>query len=99
MEMWFVGKDLIGREIWGKADVQLFIFAGAAAEFALNKEVDWLYFTGRLPADPVARLFSTVAYGRQIIFSEDKTSLAAIDQITAIHSNVAKNRDAQIHHL
>ncbi|MEJ7663471.1 MAG: hypothetical protein WKG07_29945 [Hymenobacter sp.] len=38
----------------------LFIFAGAAAEFALNKAVDWLYFTGRLPADPLGRLFSTV---------------------------------------
>ena len=50
----FVAKNSIVRQIWGKSDTVLFIFAGAAAEFALNKAVDWLYFTGRLPADPLA---------------------------------------------
>jgi hypothetical protein len=28
-------------------------FAGGAAEFAAIKAVDWLFFTGRLPAAPV----------------------------------------------
>ena len=46
-----------------------FIFAGAAAEFALNKAVDWLYFTGKLPKDPLGRLFTTVEYARQIVSS------------------------------
>jgi uncharacterized protein (DUF2236 family) len=96
MQKWFVDNDSIVRKIWSKADVQLFIFAGAAAEFALNKAVDWLYFTGRLPADPLGRLFSTVAYARRIIFSKENTALAAIDQITAIHKSVEKNRGAQI---
>jgi len=96
METWFVHKDSIVRKIWGRADTCLFIFAGAAAEFALNKAVDWLYFTGRLPADPLGRLFSTVAYARQIIFSEEAEALHAIDQITAIHRNVEKKRDAKI---
>lgn len=54
---WFVNEGSIVREIWGKADTILFIFAGASAEFALNKSVDWLYFTGKLPADPLGRLF------------------------------------------
>ena len=63
----FVGKNSIIREIWGSPDTTLFIFAGAAAEFAVNKAVDWLYFTGRLPADPLARLFSTVVYSQKII--------------------------------
>ena len=67
---YFVEKDSIVRQIWGKGDTILFIFAGAAAEFALNKAVDWLYFTGKLPADPLGRLFSTVSYARKIIFSE-----------------------------
>ena len=66
----FVKTDSIVREIWGKSDTVLFIFAGASAEFALNKAVDWLYFTGRLPADPLGRLFSTVAYARMIIFAD-----------------------------
>ena len=63
-------EDSVVRRIWGKGDTILFIFAGAAAEFALNKAVDWLYFTGRLPADPLARLFSTVSYARIIVFAE-----------------------------
>ena len=56
----FVKSDSIVRKIWGKSDTILFIFGGAAAEFALNKAVDWLYFTGKLPSDPLGRLFSTV---------------------------------------
>lgn len=96
MITWFVNEDSIVRKIWGKADTVLFIFAGAAAEFALNKAVDWLYFTGRLPADPLGRLFSTVAYSRKIIFSKMDVALLAIDQITAIHTGVEKKRGAQI---
>jgi hypothetical protein len=96
METSFVHEDSIVRKIWGKADTVLFIFAGAAAEFALNKAVDWLYFTGRLPADPLGRLFSTVVYAWKIIFSEHEAALKAIDQITAIHKDVEKNRGAQI---
>jgi len=96
MDEVFVAKDSIVRQIWGKADTVLFIFAGAAAEFALNKAVDWLYFTGRLPADPLGRLFSTVAYARQIIFAKKDEALNAIDQITAIHRSVEKKRGANI---
>ena len=65
---YFVDPRSIVREIWGKAEVVLFIFAGAAAEFSLNKAVDWLYFTGKLPQDPIGRLFSTVSYAGKIIF-------------------------------
>lgn len=96
MAHFFVDRDSIVRKIWGKADTVLFIFAGAAAEFALNKAVDWLYFTGRLPADPLGRLFSTVTYSRQIIFSNEEAALKSIDQITAIHNGIEKNRGAQI---
>jgi hypothetical protein len=94
--MLFVNKDSIVRKIWGKADTVLFIFAGSAAEFALNKAVDWLYFTGRLPADPIGRLFSTVSYAKQIIFSDEGAALAAIGKINSIHKNVEANRGAQI---
>ena len=92
----FVQKDSVVRQIWGKGDTVLFIFAGAAAEFALNKAVDWLYFTGRLPSDPIGRLFSTVVYARKIVFSEKEAALKAIDAIAAIHSAVEKSRGAQI---
>lgn len=92
----FVDEHSIVREIWGKADTVLFIFAGSAAEFALNKAVDWLYFTGRLPADPLGRLFSTVAYSQQIIFSDYDHAIAAIDRITTIHRGVEQARGQQI---
>lgn len=92
----FVSKDSIVRKIWGNGDTVLYIFCGAAAEFALNKAVDWLYFTGKLPADPIGRLFSTVTYARAIIFSDEPSALRAIDKITAIHSEVEKNRGAKI---
>jgi hypothetical protein len=92
----FVDKDSIVRTIWGKSDTILFIFAGAAAEFSLNKAVDWLYFTGRLPADPIGRLFSTVDYAKRIIFSDEEKALAAIDQMNVIHSAVERNRGFHI---
>ncbi|MDQ6756463.1 MAG: DUF2236 domain-containing protein [Bacteroidota bacterium] len=93
---YFVEEGSVVKEIWGKADTILFIFAGASAEFALNKAVDWLYFTGKLPADPLARLFSTVTYAREIVFSEKEKAYKAIDKITAIHSTVESNRSAKI---
>ena len=92
----FVEKDSIVREIWGKGDTILFIFAGASAEFALNKAVDWLYFTGMLPADPLGRLFSTVNYARLIVFSEHEAAIKAIDKITAIHAAVENKRGGKI---
>lgn len=96
MSAYFVDKNSIVRQIWGKADTILFIFAGASAEFALNKSVDWLYFTGRLPSDPLGRLFSTVTYARRILFSDYDGALRAIDQITAIHKNVETGRGMKI---
>ncbi|MGE5108281.1 MAG: oxygenase MpaB family protein [Sphingobacteriales bacterium] len=92
----FVDKQSVVRKIWGKTDTVLFVFAGASAEFALNKAVDWLYFTGRLPADPLGRLFSTVLYARQIVFSESETALKTIDKITAIHTSVENSRGSKI---
>lgn len=92
----FVQKDSIVRKIWGKSDTVLFIFAGSAAEFALNKAVDWLYFTGRLPADPIGRLFSTVRYASKIIFSPLDEANKAIDTMRDIHGAVEKNRGASI---
>lgn len=92
----FVEKDSVVRKIWGKSDTVLFVFAGASAEFALNKAVDWLYFTGRLPADPLGRLFSTVMYARKIVFSEKQEALHAIDKIAAIHTAVENSRGSKI---
>lgn len=92
----FVEKKSIVRKIWGKSDTVLFIFAGASAEFALNKAVDWLYFTGKLPSDPLGRLFSTVRYARKIVFSSTEEANEAIDVLRQIHTAVEQNRGAVI---
>lgn len=93
---YFVDKRSIVRRIWGRSDTILFIFAGASAEFALNKAVDWLYFTGRLPVDPLGRLFSTVSYARSIVFSEQQAALRTIDAMAAIHATVEEQRRDKI---
>lgn len=92
----FVDQNSIVRKIWGKSDTLLFIFAGAAAEFALNKAVDWLYFTGKLPSDPLGRLFSTVSYAGKIIFSSQEEANKAIDSMKQIHHSVELNRGTSI---
>jgi hypothetical protein len=92
----FVRENSIVREIWGRHDTILLIFSGSAAEFALNKAVDWLYFTGRLPSDPLGRLFSTVTYARNIVFSENEKALSVIDNMRKIHQVVETNRQSTI---
>ena len=94
----FVQKNSIVREIWGKSDTVLFIFAGAAAEFALNKAVDWLYYTGKLPADPLGlgRLFSTVQYAKMIIYSPEYRANQAIDAMNSIHTGIEQSRGKAI---
>ncbi|HZV70725.1 MAG TPA: oxygenase MpaB family protein [Saprospiraceae bacterium] len=92
----FVTEQSIVRKIWGKGDTILFIFAGASAEFALNKAVDWLYFTGKLPADPLGRLFSTVSYTKKIVFSPMVDANRSIDIIHNIHTAVENKRGATI---
>lgn len=92
----FADQHSIVRKIWGKSDTVLFIFAGAAAEFALNKAVDWLYFTGKLPADPLGRLFSTVTYARKIVFASEADAHKALDMLRYIHGAVEQNRGASI---
>jgi uncharacterized protein (DUF2236 family) len=93
---WFVEPHSVVRKIWGTSDTVLFIFAGAAAEFSLNRAVDWLFFTGRLPADPLGRLFSTVAYARRIVFSPLEEAHEVIDRMAEIHRAVEHTRGSVI---
>lgn len=93
---YFVKRGSIVRQIWGDADVILLVFAGSAAEFALNRAVDWLFFTGKLPADPVARLFSTVRYAQDIVFQTDDKARQAIARMGAIHTGVEQKRGYSI---
>jgi len=84
------------RRIWGDGDLVLLIFAGSAAEFALNRAVDWLFFTGNLPRDPIGRLFSTAGYAQRIVFADLATASATLDRIRAAHHAVERQRGDEI---
>jgi uncharacterized protein (DUF2236 family) len=92
----FVEPRSIVRRIWGDPDLVLLIFAGSAAEFALNKAVDWLFFTNALPQDPIGRLFSTVLYAQRIIFAPHARALDTLASICAIHAGVERARGQRI---
>jgi uncharacterized protein (DUF2236 family) len=74
----------------------LLVFAGAAAEFALNRAVDWLFFTGELPRDPIGRLFSTAAYSQHIVFADVATAARTLERIRAVHEAVESKRAERI---
>ena len=92
----FVDRGSVVRRIWGDGDLVLLVFAGAAAEFALNRAVDWLFFTGALPRDPLGRLFSTAAYAQGIVFADEPTASATLARIRAAHLAVEQARGASI---
>jgi uncharacterized protein (DUF2236 family) len=92
----FVDRRSIVRRIWGDPDLVLLIFAGSAAEFALNRAVDWLFFTGEIPRDPIGRLFSTVRYAQEIVFVDEEKARQTLDRINAQHSSVEHDRGQTI---
>jgi uncharacterized protein (DUF2236 family) len=92
----FVDRRSIVRTIWGDPDLVLLIFAGSAAEFALNRAVDWLFFTGKIPRDPIGRLFSTVAYAQEIVFVDEEKARRTLDRINAQHASVEHERGQTI---
>jgi uncharacterized protein (DUF2236 family) len=92
----FVNPGSIVRRIWGDGDMVLLVFAGSAAEFALNRAVDWLFFTGKLPADPIGRLFATASYAQRIVFADETTASRTLDGIRAAHQAVERQRGGAI---
>jgi uncharacterized protein (DUF2236 family) len=92
----FVGQGSIVRRVWGDADLVLLVFAGAAAEFALNRAVDWLFVTGSLPQDPLARFFSTAAYAQRIALGSRAEAAQVMAAIRAAHQGVERRRGARI---
>lgn len=92
----FVARDSVVRRIWGNGDMVLLVFAGSAAEFALNHAVDWLFFTGKLPGDPIGRLFSTAGYAQHIVFADAATAARTLERIRAVHLAVERERGQRI---
>jgi uncharacterized protein (DUF2236 family) len=92
----FVRPGSIVRRVWGDPDVILLVFAGAAAEFALNRAADWLFVTGALPRDPIGRLFATAAAAQQIALGTRADAERALAGIRAAHAAVERRRGGRI---
>jgi len=92
----FVDRNSVVRRIWGNGDMVLMVFAASAAEFALNRAVDWLFFTGELPRDPIGRLFRTAAYSQQIVFADAATATRTLERIRLVHEAVERERGQRI---
>jgi uncharacterized protein (DUF2236 family) len=92
----FVRRGSVVRTIWGNGDMMLLVFAGSAAEFALNRAVDWLFFTGELPSEPIGRLFSTARYAQKIVFADEQSATRTLDGIRAVHEAVERQRGKAI---
>jgi uncharacterized protein (DUF2236 family) len=92
----FVAPHSIVRRIWGDGDMVLLVFAGCAAEFPLNRAVDWLLLTGKLPNDPLGRLFATAGYAQQIVFADKSAAARTLERIRKVHEALERERGEAI---
>ena len=70
----------------------MLFFAGGAAEFAAIKAVDWLFFTGALPDDPVGRFFETVRFAQSVFCGTPEEAARSMQAINQIHRHVETAR-------
>ncbi|GEM_PF-1098506 len=85
------GSD-ITRAIWGDPENVVLVYAGAAAEFALHPENHWLFYTGKLPADPLGRLRDTLRYQQKLFFMPKERVPLVAAQIRDLHRQVEQKR-------
>ncbi|WP_304236886.1 DUF2809 domain-containing protein [Jiulongibacter sediminis] len=84
------------KRVWSDPDAILLIFAGCSAEFALSKHVDWLFFTGKIPNQPIDRMVSTLSYAQKLLFTDPETRKIHLQQLVEIHAGVGQKRGFQI---
>lgn len=85
------------RAIWSSTENIMIIFVGSAADFALNSENDWLFFTNSLPSNPEKRFVDTFLYNGQLLFMSPSERIELGKRIRNIHSHVEKNRSSTTH--
>ncbi|MFQ5409956.1 MAG: oxygenase MpaB family protein [Anaerolineales bacterium] len=85
------------RRIWSNPNCVLLVFAGSSAEFAINPAAEWLFYTGKLPADPIGRFVSTLQYVRRLMFAPSEAAYAHVArEIRALHTGLEKRRGQAI---
>lgn len=89
-------RPTTAQRIWSDPTCMLIIFAGGSAEFALHPNVDWLFYTGKLPTDPIGRFFSTIDYLREmLVASPDKREQLA-KTLRSLHTDIEHARGGRI---
>ncbi len=74
----------------------MLIFAGSAAEFAVNKAVHWLFWTNALPDEPIGRFFETVRFAQAMVFGDKERRAKAVAMTNAAHRGVEISRGDRI---
>lgn len=75
----------------------MLIFAASSAEFAVNPINEWLFYTGKLPSDPIGRFLGTIGYMRQLMLAPSQERYeAACGQIRGVHTEVEARRGRKI---
>lgn len=82
----------VSRRVWSDPTCMLLVFVGSSAEFPLNPAVDWLFYTGRLPSDPLARFLETVAWLRRLIVADEETRNRDAKKLKKLHEVLEQKR-------
>lgn len=93
MEKLFGSK--ITRRIWGDPENVLLVYAGAAAEFTLHPENHWLFYTGKMPSDPLRRFRDTLKYQQKLFFMPAAAVPHVARHIKDMHRQVEEKRSQE----
>lgn len=86
----------MAQTIWSDPTCLLLIFAGGSAEFTVHPNVDWLFFTGKLPSDPIGRFFSTIDYLRQMLIVTPEQREPLAKALRGLHGEIEQRRGSRI---
>ena len=85
----------ITRQIWTDIDNLVLVYVGSAAEFPLVPENDWLFYTGKLPAQPMDRFIDTIRVNHRIFTSPRDEIRALAVQIRDVHRTLEQRRSSE----
>jgi hypothetical protein len=86
-------SENIVQRVWGNPSCVLLIFAASSMEFAVNPEAHWLFYTGKLPSDPIGRFISTTGYLKRVMLAPTEAAyVSAVRTIRGIHLSLEKER-------
>lgn len=85
------------HQIWNSPEIAVLIFTGSAADFALNPENHWLFYTNQLPSNPQMRFLSTIQYTKRMMLASPEELPKIAQSIRNIHAKVEEKRSHDEH--